>query len=311
MSVRPDPDHAIVEWLRAEATSGAPDRLVEATREQLEFTRQRRAWWPARRSEHMTTSTRFFSAAAAVAAVAVIVVLAVPRAVAPGDALASPSPTTRPSTSSSIVSGPPPVPLRRGPLLPGTYVGNPFDSVRWTVTVPAGLESVDDARLFPSGVGLGAPNGIGLAILDAGDLYSDPCHGPTGDVDSGQSADDLVNAIHAQTAYVSSAPRAVNVAGYAGRQIEVQVPKSVELASCTTNGGDPSVPSGDGGWFIWESAKPGQPNVFAQGPENRFHVRAVDVSGRRIVVLTEDFGGTSPGDLATMQTIIDSIEITP
>jgi hypothetical protein len=259
----------------------------------------------------MNTPARLVSAAAAVAAVAVIGILAVPKSGGPGAPQPSPHPTALPSASFPSASPSAPIPLGAGPLAPGTYVGNPFDSVRWTVTVPAGFESAGDARLFPSGVGLGAPNGIGLAILDAGDLYSDPCHGRTADVDSGRSVDDLVNAIHAQTAYVSSSPRPITVAGYTGRQIDVQVPTSVDPTTCTNNGGDPGVPSGTGGWFIWESAKPGQPNVYAQGPANRFHVRAIDVSGRRIVVLTEDFVGTSPDDLATMQAIIDSIRLTP
>jgi hypothetical protein len=62
-----------------------------------------------------------------------------------------------------------------------------------------------------------------------------------------RSVDDLVNAIHAQTAYVSSSPRPITVAGYTGRQIDVQVPTSVDPTTCTSNGGDPGVPSGTGG----------------------------------------------------------------
>ena len=66
-----------------------------------------------------------------------------------------------------------------------------------------------------------------------------------------------------------------------------------------------------GGYFVWQSHERGGANVFAQGPGDRFHVRVLDVAGTRVVVLTQDFAGTSAADLATMQAIVDSVEFVP
>ncbi len=55
MTTRPDPDPRIAAWLQAEAPDRAPERLLSASRDRIQTTHQRRAWWPARRVPTMNT----------------------------------------------------------------------------------------------------------------------------------------------------------------------------------------------------------------------------------------------------------------
>jgi len=69
---RPDPDRVLEDWL-AEGPSRLPDRIVQATVDQLDDIRQRRSWWPPG-SERMT---RIIAPIAGAAAVLIVAVLAV------------------------------------------------------------------------------------------------------------------------------------------------------------------------------------------------------------------------------------------
>jgi hypothetical protein len=53
------------------------------------------------------------------------------------------------------------------------------------------------------------------------------------------------------------------------------------------------------------------PAIYAQGPSHRWHLWILDVDGIRVVVQTADFAGTSAGDRAELQAIVDSIQIEP
>jgi hypothetical protein len=314
MSTDRDVTRIVRSWLE-EGRTTLPDRVLDTVLDQLPATPQRLASWPARRLLEMNIPTRIAVAGATIAAVAVIVVLALPKGVSGPAGQPSQTAAVSQRAIGSQTAGPSPaatpLTLRAGPLVPGTYVGNPVGSVGWTVTVPPGFEGFGHDGLIPSKTGTGPPDGWGFAVLWAGDLYSDPCHGTTGDLDSGSSVDDLVNAIAAQPMYTSSRPIPVTVGGYSGKQIDIQMPSDVDLATCTNNGGDPAVPAGSGGFFVWQAADIGGANVYAQGPGDRFHIRVLDVAGTRVVVFTQDFSGTSPADRATMEALVDSVEFVP
>ena len=79
MSTRPDPDLVIASWLADEARDGASDRLLAATRRQLESTHQRRAWWPAWRTQDMNGTLKIGIGAAAVAAAVAVGLYLLPR----------------------------------------------------------------------------------------------------------------------------------------------------------------------------------------------------------------------------------------
>lgn len=317
MSTRPNPDRAISEWLSAEAPAGAPERLLMATRQQLESTNQRRARWPARRFQDMNNSLGIAVAAAAVVAVAVVGINLMPEQGGGGPGT---SPTASPSTSSSappVKSSPAalePEPVITGPLAAGTYLVNPStgpawtacpdattpgcsdppeaDSIRFTITVPegwawgpGGLWLAEEEAAPPSGASVGFGRGSWL--------HSDPCRTDTAlpDVPVGPTVDDFANALAGNDLLDATAPVDVTLAEYSGKYVEVQAP--ADLSACPTS------------YFLWE------PGIYAQGPSFRWHLWILDVEGVRVVVQSTDYPGTSPQHRAEQQAIVDSITIEP
>ena len=60
-----------------------------------------------------------------------------------------------------------------------------------------------------------------------------------------------------------------------------------------------------GGYFLWDGS------IYAQGPENRWHLWILDVDGTRVVILAEDFATTSAQHQAELTAIVESIRIEP
>jgi hypothetical protein len=306
MSTRPDPDLLISSWLRDDARDGASDRLLAATRRQIESTKQRRAWWPAWRLHDMNSQTRL-----AVTGAAVIAVAAVGLAILPRSPSVGPGGTPSPSSTVSPSPTPSPAQLTDGPLAAGTYTTQPFTgAIRVTLTVPDGWQGFNNSGVLPTKVTTGPPDGMGLTFMQVSGLHSDPCHGTTADVPVGPSVSDLVTALRQQTAYETSTPVPTTLSGFSGQLIDVLMPTDVDFATCTNGGvGGPAVEPGSGGFFIWQAIKPGDANIYAQGPGDRFHLRILDVGGSRVVVMTQDFPGTSEANRTELQAIVDSIEI--
>jgi hypothetical protein len=315
MSTRPDPDFVIASWLRDEARDGASDRLLAATRRQLESTNQRRAWWPAWRFNAMNTPVRVALAAAAVVAVAAVGTRLLPSGTGPGGP-ASPIPTTPPASPTIT---PAPSLAFEGPMPAGTYFMEPFGppnaSTRVVFTVPDGFDYAAGWAIIPTDIGPGAPSGIGIGFLQPAGIFSDPCKWDVagtatfpqpGDIAIGPTADDLVTALATNQAYVSGEPTPVTIGGYSGKRIDLQLPSDIDFAAC-----DKYVGATEGSYFVWGTLHPGGSNLYAQGPGNRLHVSALDVAGNRIVVETTDYVGTSQRDRDRVQAIVDSIHIEP
>ncbi len=96
-------------WLE-EGVTALPDRVLDAVLDQVPATRQRRAWWPARRFAQMNTFAKIAMAAAAVVALAVIGLNVMPRngtVGGVGGPVATPAPTaSAPSPSPSPTAMP-------------------------------------------------------------------------------------------------------------------------------------------------------------------------------------------------------------
>ena len=292
MSTRTDPDLVIASWLRDEARDGASDRLLVATRDRLESTHQRPAWWRARRFQEMNMPIRLAVAAAAVVAVAVVGINVLPRQDSSGlGGPPPPSPSPSPSPTAT------PQPLADGPLEAGTVIATglgPSESTSVTFTVPEGWEGFVGSCVLPV-TGTIAPDGMGICFGEVHDgLYSDPCQGARGpaDVPVGPTVDELVDALTAQTAYEVSSPTDVTLGGYAGKRMDLRLP--TDVASCDL-----------GEFYPWAGS------IYAQGPDNRWRLWILDVDGDRLVVFSTDFPGTSAADRAEQQAIVDSIQIEP
>lgn len=223
---------------------------------------------------------------------------------APTPAL-TPEPTTEPSARPKFDQG-------ESDLQPGTYTAQlPVGyTMSLTFIVPAGWYAYADPPgvlrgLGPTGEpGTGSPGGIAFQFRDVTTLKGDPCHwsGTDDDIPVGPTADDLVRALQEQTAYEASDPVDVVVGGYAGRRVDIVSPAE---AFAEVNGATTAVGCDQDVWRFWDG------EIYAQGPANRWQTNILDVDGTRLVIVVQDFPGTSAADRAELDAIVDSFEITP
>ena len=136
MSTNFDPRRSVKAWLEAEAPDRAPGRLIDAARERIRSTRQRRPWWPARRASDMNSYAKWAIAAAAVLVIGIVGYNLLPsRGGTASQAAASPavvaavSPAPTPVEVPAAGGGCAPAPLKFDPNakkkgLTGTWAGN-------------------------------------------------------------------------------------------------------------------------------------------------------------------------------------------
>jgi hypothetical protein len=296
MSTDRETTRIVRSWLE-DGVTRLPDNVLDAVLDELPSTPQRRAtWWPARRIPHMNYSLRVALASAAVVAVALIG-FTILRGPSVGDPdLVGPTPT--------------PMPLADGLLDAGTYVSNPFDapndSISFTFTVPDGWSGADGDLFLAAGTE--SPDGAAILFTMPAGLFSDPCDADyfgSPDVAVGPTVDDLARAFEEQTAYEASTPVDVTVDGYSGKRVDLQLPSDENPDELFNQGGRFGAACLNGGYFLWDGS------IYAQGPDNRWHLWIVDVDGTRVVILAEDFPGTSAQDQAELQDIVESIRIDP
>ena len=287
MSTDRDTTRIVRSWLKTDEHEDA-GLVLESVLERIDTTPQRRASWPARRTISMNNAAKL---AMGIAAVVVVALLGIGFLGSTSN-IGNPGPATPTPIQT-------PTPLPDGPLEAGTYVSRPFesqgDSIGFTFTVPDGWEGAGGDLLLASG--LSGPDGAALLFTRVTGLYSDPCsadYDGEPDVEVGPTVDDLVTAFREQSAYEVTAPVDVRVGAFSGKRLDLLLPSDVDLALCDF-----------GGYFIWDGS------IYAQGPGNRWHLWILDVDGRRIVILGEDFAGTSAQDQAELQDIVASLRIDP
>ncbi len=112
MTSRPDQDPEIAAWLHDEAPVRAPEHLLTSSRARIQSTKQRRPWWPARRSPDMNSQIRLVGTLAAIAVVvAVLGVVLIPSVGGlggPPTPSATPTPSASPSPPASSTPSPSP-----------------------------------------------------------------------------------------------------------------------------------------------------------------------------------------------------------
>jgi hypothetical protein len=193
------------------------------------------------------------------------------------------------------------------PPQPGCRETDMDEAISFTFTLPDGWtwndadKRVDDRGkrvsvrdgLIKKATGRLGPRGMSLEFLRGGWLYSDPCRKVNAlpDIRVGPTANDFADALAAHPLLDVTTPVRVTLGGHSGKYMDLQVPP--DIAECTA------------GYLPWA------PTYYAPGPNHRWHIWSLDVDGVRVVVLSEDFAGTSPGDLAEMHAIIESIQINP
>jgi hypothetical protein len=304
------------------------DRALLAALDEIHVTRQRRAWWPARRQPDMNSNiVRLGLAAAAVVALVFVGMrfLPPPESVgvppsesAPIESAAGSSPSPAPSPIGS------PIPLHSGPLVPGTYFIGPdlkglwmecppqpipgcSNTMRLMFTVPDRWAGVGGNSIWPDLVGNAPPDGAGMLFTRGGWLRSDPCvpfaadASPGAlvevpgdfpvDIPVGPTVDDFATALADHPLLDTTPPTVVSLAGYSGKYMDLQVP--LDISACPV------------GYQPWDG------NIYAQGPGHRWHLWILDVDGQRVVVEATDYAGTSERVRVELQAIVDSVVIEP
>lgn len=184
--------------------------------------------------------------------------------------------------------------LPDGELNAGTYTiqgldGPPLDIM---VTVPDGWQGLAGFAVLKNDVSLG------FWIVE--NLYIDPCHASLGVLDPppGPTVHDLATALAAQPTRNGTDPTSIEVDGYAGELVTIEVPADADLAACD-----------DAEFGSWSSEVHGARGHATPGEHN--DIRIVDVDGVRLVIDASTFPDSSEEDVVELRSVIDSIQLAP
>ena len=291
MTSQLDADRSITAWLVAEAPDRAPQRLLEASREQLRTTRQRRAWWPARRVPPMNAYAKLGLATAAVVVVALLGINFLPRA----GGIGGPSPTVSPSLSPQ----PSPTVLTRtmtGPLPAGRYTTDSTDTafpVAATFTVPDGWSNAGWALM---------KDDVAVSFWTVAETYGDPCQWESTKVNLGPTVDDLVTALRAQKGRNATEPVPTTLGGFEGQQIEVDWPDDVLQTTCDPSPAGPST----GEYRLFIAPGPGDPSRWGSMGAHSV-LRIADANGTRVLVEITEPPGITEAERAAAEQVVNSI----
>jgi hypothetical protein len=272
-------------WLE-EGVTALPDRVLDTVLDRAPATRQRPAWWPARRLPQMNSPIRIAAAVAAVLVVAVAGVYFLPRAggLSIGAPPATPSPTPTPTPAPSLPAS--------GEVPPGSYR---FDFI--TFTLPAGWNATQDGAFKPDAK---PPNGMAINTWRSiNTVYTDPCHWQTTAVSVNPTVDAVVAALVAQKQSSKVTPTDVTVDGFRGKEIDLMVPLDVVIANC------------DGAQYTEFTEAPPGGDRYNQGPGQHDLLDILDVNGQVLTIKRSYWPANTPADLAELKAIFDSIRITP
>ena len=289
MSADRDVTRIVRSWLE-EGVTALPDRVLDAVLDQVPATRQRRAWWPARRLPLMNMPARIAAAAAAVVALAVVGVIAFPKGGGVGGPQSTPAPTATPAPTPSPTPAPTLPPS--GQLPPGTYRSDFI-----TYTLPAGYSSYQSWGANKNDGN--PPNGVFVAPWSSiATVYKDPCHWQTTGASIGPTVDNLVAALVAQKRGSTVTPINVTIDGFHGKQVDLMVPLDVKIAACD-----------QATYKSFTDASGG--DRYNQGPGQHDLLDILDVNGKTLVINRVFYPANTTADRAELQAIFDSIKITP
>jgi hypothetical protein len=136
-----------------------------------------------------------------------------------------------------------------------------------------------------------------------GNVFLDPCHWLAGAVDPpvGPTVADLTTALVKQAGPAAVPPTDVTLGGFAGKKVELSIPKDVDTAGCH-----------EGDYGRWSTADdPAHPAPFTYGNRQHDTVYIVDVRGTRWVIDTNFQPGTSAANLAELDQLVASIRFEP
>jgi hypothetical protein len=315
-----DIEQALGQWL-VDGVDAMPDRVFVAVLDRVDRQPQALAPRLLRRLPDMTPFVRLAAIAAVVLVVAVIGIGVGPPA---PDEVGQPVPTTtasiRPSPSAAL-NATPAVPVTPGATARAgayrTWFTNVASVPGLTVdlTAPVDWQRFEDWAMFgPGSKSVGDPDAVAVGVFGVSSLFSDPCHwdirgdgvpGP-GDVGVGPTVDDLVSALRAASAYVTSRPEDVTVGGFPGQALDLVPPPDVDPRTCdrTRVGLE-----GLGSYRVFNGDE--DTAVLTHRRGSRWHLRILDVAGTRVIVTVIDYPKTTPEARDAAQAIVDSMRFSP
>ena len=282
-------------WLGTDEHESA-DRVLGIVIAQLDTTRQRRSWWPARRTADMPTYAKLAIAAVSVVVVALIGITVWPRVSGPGTIpTASPAPSASPTSSPS----PPASPSAASVVFPPTgelevgrhsmtRVGIPFTFDVAT----SGWTSNGDFAIDWNDVG---PDGAGFIFWGETPVgvFADPCASTRGPLSGPTNADRAAAVATVPGTDLVSGPADVTVGGHPATKVVVTVREDVGCAA--------------GSFYLWYAPSVGLAR-FATELGSTISVWIIDVDGTFVWIDGETYKGAGPEQSQAIQQIVDSIE---
>jgi hypothetical protein len=305
MTSRKDPDRLIYEFLEEGPTELA-DQVFDAVRASIDQKRQRAVigLW------RVPIMNKVFPISLGAAAVVVALVvgsrLLAPAAAGTVGSASSASPAATAAASPSLSIEPTPSPsASAGPSTFAIYQAEADGSLGIDVTVAPGWGG-------DQGMGtLEKSDLVGMIVFrDSPRLFvpRDPCRWlSTLPKKPSTTVASYVTALGAQLSRQASAPKDIKIDGYAGKRITLHVPEDLE--SDGTSGG--VFPACDQSHFCSLADPVSYPTDgcarYHQAPGQIDEVSIVNVNGTVVLIFAAYYPETSPGDVAELRAIVDSI----
>ncbi len=288
MSTHHDIDRSIAAWLAGQVPERASERLLEASRDQIRITRQRRVPWPAWRTPHMNTYAKLAIAAAAVLVVAIVGINLLPgsgSSVGGPAAPASPTPTATPQPSPADI-------FPQGALAAGRHAAE-VSGVGLSFDLPTEGWQVRSADMGVIERTTASGDHGWIAFWRPDNVYVWACASQAMDPATGPGVADLADAMQNVRGTTGATASDATVSGMPATLVELTV---LDALDCTeaplwyANGAD--------GATIRRISSP---------PNAKVRSWIVEVGGVRLLVDSEQAG--SDRELqAEIQQIIDSIQ---
>ena len=302
-------------WLD-EGPTEMSDRVIQAALDEVHATRQRLAWWPARRNLQMNNMLRAIVAAAVVVGVGVTAINVLPGRDGGNGSLPTSPPTAAPTPSAAPTGSAAPaaassIPMinpgslctpdgcRVGKLAPGTYS---FDAGkvtprRLTFTVPAGW-TIDKNGFV--GKGHGNPTDeVAFVTWTVTHVYTDICNHDGALVSAGTTTGELAALLAAQKGRQASPVIDTTLGDFPAKRLELTIPHDFDVAGCD-----------HGIVRFWPDPGPdvnGGLCCAAAGSTDQVYV--VDVPGARFVVVARHNWDSIRADVAELEGIVRDIQI--
>jgi len=145
---------------------------------------------------------------------------------------------------------------------------------------------------------------LGLSVWDVGKVPLDPCHWRKQFRQPGPTVDDLVEALATQRLRNATEPKAVTLAGYEGRYLELSVPATMRVSGDADFEGC-DVMAGHLDFISWLGNGFGERYEQAAGQVDMLWI--LDVDGQRLVVDATYSPNTTKAERAELASIVGSL----